>query len=284
MIKRILVALDPDDDTPVATNYAIRLAKRFDASLTGLAVIDTGNIPTNIGVGGFGAEYYGQEVKENLSAETREIADNLIREFHRMVEKAGVNLRTIKREGTSWRQIIDEMKYHDLLVVGRDSRFFYNEPYRNTDTLAQVVRGGVAPALVVTDEYRDIEKVLIAFDGSNPSARSLKSFVHLLPYGKDIDIDLLYVCEKSKKQELELASSILGKASTYLRDHNFNYINQTILEKGTAADEILKYQEEKNPDLVLLGAHSVSALRRAAFGSTTHELITKSKGPLFLSP
>ena len=40
MVKRIVVALDPNGDKPVATKYAIRLAKRFDASMTGLAVVD----------------------------------------------------------------------------------------------------------------------------------------------------------------------------------------------------------------------------------------------------
>ena len=41
MIKKILVALDLDTDTPVATRYALDIAERYGASLTGLAVVDT---------------------------------------------------------------------------------------------------------------------------------------------------------------------------------------------------------------------------------------------------
>ncbi|MGK7369306.1 MAG: hypothetical protein ACNS64_03755 [Candidatus Halalkalibacterium sp. M3_1C_030] len=44
MINRILVALDLDLDTPLANRYAIKLAKKFDASVSGLAVVDTVDI------------------------------------------------------------------------------------------------------------------------------------------------------------------------------------------------------------------------------------------------
>lgn len=284
MIKRILVALDPDEDTPVATRYAIRLAKRFDASLTGLAVVDISNLHSVIGVGGYGTEIYGRHIWTEMADETRQIAEKLLESFKKSVEKAGVRHRDIKKTGASYDLIIEEMKYHDLLIVGRDSRFFYNEPTKDTETLAKVVKGGVAPTLVVTDEYREIEKIMIAFDGSSPAARSLKSFVHLLPYGKDIEIELLNISDGESSEQMDKSATILKQAESYLKEHNFNYITKVVLEKGNAGERLLDRQIEKNPDLILLGAHSVSALRRATFGSTTHHMITKSNGPLFLSP
>lgn len=284
MIKRIIVALDPDQDTPVATRYAIRLAKRFDASVTGLAVVDIENIQTVIGVGGFGAELSGLTIWNEMAEETREEAERLLDSFGKAVDKAGVRHRDIRKEGVSDDLIIEEMKYHDLLIVGRDSRFFYNEPERDTQTLAKVVKGGVSPTLVVTDEYRDVEKILIAFDGSAPAARSLKGFVHLLPYGKDLEIELVNIAEGESSEQMEQSAAILNQAENYLKEHNFSYITKVVLEKGNPAEQILERQKMNNPDLVVLGAHAVSAIRRATFGSTTHEMITKTAGPLFLSP
>ncbi|MEX0769863.1 MAG: universal stress protein [Balneolaceae bacterium] len=285
MIKRILVALDPDDDTPVATQYAIQLARKFDASLTGLAVVDTSNILTDIGTGGgVGAYYYSVDLWEELAEETRQVAVELLESFRQSCEKAGIRYRDIRKEGASEERIIEEMKYHDLLVVGRDSHFFYNQPTRDTQTLARIVKNGVAPTLVVTDEYRNVEKILIAFDGSSPASRTLKGFVQLLPYGKDLDIELVFVSESDEKEEVEKSSFILHLAEEYLKSHNFHYIVKTVLETGQPATRILERQKKSNPDLVLLGAHSVSAIRRIAFGSVTHELIAKTKGSLFLSP
>jgi nucleotide-binding universal stress UspA family protein len=284
MIKRILVALDPDEDTPVATQFAIRLAKRFDASLTGLAVVDISNIHSMIGVGGYGTEIYGRQIWTEMADETRRVAEKLLNSFKHAVEIAGVRHRDIKKQGASYDLIIEEMKYHDLLIVGRDSRFFYNEPDRDTDTLARVVKNGVAPTLVVTNEYRNVEKVTIAFDGSAPASRSLKSFVHLLPYGKDIELDLIYIADGESSEEMDKAMAILKNAEDYLKEHNFKYTLKQVLEKGNAGERLLEHQKKNNPDLTILGAHSVSAVRRAAFGSTTHHMITLSEGPLFLSP
>lgn len=284
MIKRILVALDPDGDTPVATRFAIRLAKRFDASVTGLAIVDTRNIDSAIAVGGYGTEALGNVVWSEMAEETQVIADKLLTNFKHEVEKAGVRHRDIKKQGASFELIIEEMKYHDLLIVGRDSHFFYNRPEEDTGTLAKVVKNGNAPALIVTEEYRDVEHVMIAFDGSGPAARTLKGFVHLLPYGKDIEIEMVIIAEGNSMEDMDRASTILNQAETYLKEHGFYYISKSVLEKGKPGERILNMQLEKKPDLLLIGAHSVSAVQRAAFGSTTHYMISNSRGPLFLSP
>lgn len=284
MLKRILVALDPDEDTPVATRFAIRLAQRFNASLTGLAVVDISNIQSTIGLGGYGTEMYGRQLWVEMADDTRKVAEKLLNNFKHSVEKAGVRHRDIKKQGTSYEMIIEEMKYHDLLIVGRDSHFFYNQPDKETQTLARVVKGGYSPVLVVTDVYRDVENVMVAFDGSGPAARTLKAFVHLLPYGKDLEIELVIVAESNAIEEMDRASLTLKYAEEYLKEHGFSYLNKSVLEKGDPGERILERQVLKNPDMVLLGAHSVSAIQRAAFGSATHHMITGSEGPLFLAP
>jgi len=284
MIKRILVALDPDGDTPIATRFAIRLAKKFDASVTGLAVVDTSNLQFAMGVGGYGTERTGETIWAELADETRKVAEELLNTFKSTVEKAGIRHRDVKMHGASTELIIEEMKYHDLLIVGKDSHFFYNQPERDSGTLAKVVKNGHAPTLIVTDEYRDVERIMIAFDGSGPATRTLKGFVHLLPYGKDLEIELIIVPDDHSIQEMDRASTVLSQAERYLKEHGFSYIFKRVLEKGNIGERIVNLQIERNPDLLLLGAHSVSAVRRAAFGSTTQYMIENSQGPLFLSP
>lgn len=282
MIKRILIALDPDEDTPVATKYAISLAKRNDASVTGLAVVDTSNIyPTSI-IGDPDQTHHARNLWEELTEQSRNIADTLLERFKSNIEKSGVRHTEIKREGASYERIIEGMKYHDILVVGRDSHFFYNEPTQDTKTLAQVVKNGVSPTLIVTHYFEEVNKILIAFDGSRPAARSLKSFAHLKPFGKDVDIELLHVTD-DENSELE-SFSILGYAHDYLIEHGFKSITQNTLVKKKVSQQILEHSNEIKADLIVLGAHAVSAIKRLTFGSTTHELITTTNKPLFLTP
>jgi nucleotide-binding universal stress UspA family protein len=278
MIKRILVALDPDDDTPLATQHAIALAKKYDSILTGLAVVDTSNIyPTGI-TGEIDMTHHARNLWEELSEESRRVAETLLDSFKEAVDKEGVRYTAIKKEGASYDRIIEGMKYHDLLIAGRDSHFFYNEPKRETKTLAKVVKHGVSPALVVTNKYKEFKNVMIAFDGSNASARSLKNFVQLMATGSNtFQIELVHVNE-------EASEHVLDYAEEYLAAHSFTKIKKTHLEGKTPSEEISKYQQEANADLIILGAHAVSAIRRLTFGSTTHDLITKTDTPLLLNP
>lgn len=283
MIKRILVALDPDSDTPVATKYAIRLAKKFDASLTGLALVDIEHIYSSAGGGGIGTIYYAEMLREHMTKANREEATRLLDEFEKAMEKAGLKHFEIMEEGVPFERIIEDMKYHDLLVVGRESHFFYNKPKQETDTLAKVVKHGVAPTLVVSNIYHEVNRVMVAFDGSAAAARTLQSFVHLLPYGRTPVVELVHVPEGRSEEQIEEANLILRLAESYLRVHEFSDVNKHILKKGDSSSKLLEWARESGPDLILLGAHSVSAIKRIAFGSTTHAMITESEIPLFLS-
>ncbi len=283
MIKRILIALDPDEDTPIATQYAISLAKRNNASVTGLAVVDTSNIyPTGI-IGDPDATHHARNLWEELTEESRHVAENLLEKFRERVEKSSIRYTAIKKEGASFDRIIEGMKYHDILIVGRDSHFFYNEPKKETKTLAQVVKNGVSPTLVVTDHFEEVNKVLIAFDGSRPAARSLKSFAHLSPFGKDLEIELLQV-RRDDNEHSYVKETVLDFANDYLLEHNFSNISQKFVDGGKPSEKILDRQKETEADLIVLGAHAVSAIKRMTFGSTTHELITQADTPLFLNP
>lgn len=279
-MKRILIALDPDSDTPVATEYGIALAKTCGATVTGLAVVDTSNIyPTGI-IGKPDPTHYARNLWEQLTEESREVAEDLLNRFEKRVQKAKVPYTSVKKEGANYERIIEGMKYHDLLVIGRDSHFFYNEPKLDTKTLAQVVKNGVCPTLIVNDQFSALNRILIAFDGSSPAARSMKSFTQNLST-PEMDIELLTIQTKANK---DAAADINIFAKEYLNAHGLTKIRPAVLKSNSPAQAILNHQKETETDCTILGAHAVSALKRLAFGSTTHELITKTSSPLFLSP
>jgi len=283
MIKRILVALDSDTDTPIATHYAIGLARRFDAQLTGLAIVDMEDIYASVGTGGIGTIYYAEKLRDFLTEENRTEAKKLLRAFHDTVEKSGVAYTELMEEGVPYERIIEEMKYHDLLIAGRDSHFFYTRPEKETSTLTKVIKKSITPALIVTDGYRDMKRVMVAYDESAASARTLQSFVHLLPYGKDLEVELVNVLDQNTDETRDHARLLLKLATNYLGTHGFEKIQQTILDKGNPGERLLKRLEDTQPDMVILGAHSMSAIKRMTFGSTTYDLIRKSNVPLFVN-
>ncbi len=277
MIKKILLALDSDSDTPVALRYAIEIAQRYDAEITALAVIDLGGIEAESRGGGIGSMYYGEKLRESLTEETRQKAQELIREFEELIAGSGVRHTKVVKEGVPYDRIIEDAKYHDLLVIGREPHFFYSRPKQYTKTLAAVVEDTVSPTLIVGDEYRAINRVLIAYDESHAAAQAMREFLQLQPFGTAVEVDILNVYEEDAS-ESELR---LNLAKEYVSRYGFNV--KAISRQGREArKEIIAYAKEIQADLVVAGAHSRSGLRKLAFGSNIDLLVEQFPAPLFL--
>ncbi|MFY0684461.1 MAG: universal stress protein [Balneola sp.] len=284
MLKRILVALDRDLDTPVATRYAIKLAKTFNASLTGLAVVDLSTIKTVVGGGGIGTIHYAQQLRSKMADESREVAGKLLQNFKELVESSDIEHSKFMHEGVPHDRIIEDSKYHDMLVIGRESHFIYNRPDAETKTLANIVKRGAGPTLMVTDSYRPVNRVVVAHDGSRASSHVLQWFVQLEPFGKDIEIDIVYVCNTEKEEATDKGKLLLHLANNYLKAHGYEKINELLLNgKGGSGKQILNHVTDTNADLVVMGAHSMTGIKKLTFGSVTRELVRKSPVPLFLS-
>ncbi len=281
MIKRILVGLDPDEDTKHATDYAISIAEICNAQVTGLAVVDMAHIASEAAGGGVGSMYYGEMLREQLSEESRKTARSLIHQFERTVSASDVQFADRIEEGVSFKRIIEDMKYHDLLVVGREPHFYYDEPERQTKTLEKVVEKGSCPVLVVDDEENGIEKVLIAYDGSTPAARTMQQFIQQKPFGDSPAIEIVNVHAAGTTEEEE-SDLLLKLAESYCTAHGFEVTTSSVQRSDDTAMRLLKHATEVDADLIVSGAHAVSKISKWMFGSTTQNLLEHTDLPLYL--
>ena len=282
MIKRILVALDPDADTPVATQTAIEIAGRCGATLTGIALIDREAIEEDTAGGGIGSMYFAEKMRERITAETRVKAQTLVRSFGAQVDAAGV-AHTGDRVGEDGlvASLVDEMRTHDLLIAGRESHFYYKDPERRTHTMAKVVETGAGATLLVGHDVPDVRRVLVAYDGSTPSSRTLQKFAHLSPFGTDVDVEIVHV--RAADADARLASDYLtGAARDYLQAHGYTAVHTTGLEGSKPAETILSHAATTDADLIVSGAYAKTGLKRWFLGSSATTLLEKATLPLFL--
>ncbi len=274
MLKRILVALDPDNDTSVALRYATEIARRHDAEVAGAALVHTGYLESG---GGIGSMYYAEKLRDSATEESRTRARQLVEAFETQMRREGVRFTDFIHEGVPNERLIEDMMYYDLLIIGRDPHFVYSRPTKETNTIEHVVYETVSPTFVVREEYRPVERVLIAFDGSRPSARTLHSFAQLKPFGTEIELDLVFVYG----EDHDRSEALLEAAGSYLVAHG--YAPRPVGLSGSEPHrQIVEHAKNMNADLVISGAHSVSKLRRLAFGSTTANLLQESPSLLFL--
>ncbi|GAB1266266.1 universal stress protein [Aurantivibrio infirmus] len=67
-------------------------------------------------------------------------------------------------------------------------------------------------------------------------------------------------------------------------DEQFNQYVEVIVEAGKPADVILKYINDKNADLVIVGSHSPESLTNYNVGSVTNKILQMTKVPVYMVP
>lgn len=264
MIRRILVALDPDTDSKVATQYAIRIARETGARITGLAVVDTKTIESSSRGGGIGSMYYAEKLRENLTQETRAYAQKLITEFERHVEGSGVDHIETVEEGVPFHRIVEDMKVHDLLVMGCDPHFFYGHPKQRTNTIAGVFHNTIGPSLIVPKKLREIKKVIIASNGENSSSRAVHRFVEQAPFGRGLEVDVMYV-QSRDNPDVEFHLQMMKE---YLTDHGFT-TRVTTKDDHNKGQCIIDHAKATDADLIITGSTTSKGLTGYHLSKTT---------------
>ncbi len=116
--------------------------------------------------------------------------------------------------------------------------------------------------------------MLIAFDGSLPSARALQRFAQLA-VPDTTEVTLLMSDPKR-----EAAGYYLDQAEAYLNTHSIHDV-----KKEWTSQNIIKAMEEQYLDsatIVVVGAHSKKGLYDFMVGSLTKYLIKVAKKPMII--
>ncbi|MEM8598456.1 MAG: universal stress protein [Bacteroidota bacterium] len=283
MVRRVLVALDPDHDTPVAIRYAADIVRPCNGVVTGLALVAKDAIDEATAGSGIGAMYYAQKRRDELSVQILERAEELLDEFAAACEGNGVRFkRAHVAMGVPHKQITEHLKYHDLLVAGDESHFYYADPEKRTHALARIAEEGAGAVLIVEKDHRPTERVLVAFDGGKTAARALQKFAQLAPFGTEVTVELVHILGDGGEDARLAARYDLERAAAYLDTYGFGDVEVTMLLGGNVQQTLLDHATQVNADLIVAGAYSRSGIRRLFFGSTAKGLIEHSEVPLFM--
>lgn len=119
MIKKILVAVDGSATSKKAVAEAVALAKKFDAALTLISVVEVENdmAYTELGIV-ISGEYAG--VRETLTKIKEESAQKMLDAIVDSLDCTGVAVSKIVRIGSAHPEIVDTAREgeHDLIVMG----------------------------------------------------------------------------------------------------------------------------------------------------------------------
>ena len=277
MIGRILLGIGGTPFTNVAIQRAVELCKIHEAQLTAVTVVDEERL-CRVGPVPAGAGSAAVELREHRMAVTRERIEEAVECLKASCGESGVQVIVHREQGKPFELMVDHARYHDLSVFGLRSMFEYDvvgdSDGKPADVLSRMVLGGVRPIVAVSERFRAIRRVLIAYGGSVRAAETMKQFIRLNPW-PDASLRLL-----SCGSDMPDADRLLSDASIYCRQHGLE--PELKHRSGSPGSEILTDAAEWDADLIVLGTSRSSVFSRAVFGTTALHVIRNADRPLFL--
>ncbi|MDP2153013.1 MAG: universal stress protein [Methylotenera sp.] len=281
--NKVLACLDQSHFADYVTDYATWAARRMDAPLELLHIIDrhpevaTDN--DHSGAIGINAE---QNLLTKLSDQdelrikaARESGRVFLNSQRERAVQGGVQATDVRqRYGELEETLVEQQEGVRLIVLGRrgeSAEVTQRDLGRNVE---RVVRALQKPILTITENFKEPKRVLIAFDGGVVTRRGVE-MVAASPLFKGLPIHLLMSGKQRKDatKDLEWAQATLTSAG-------FETVATMIL--GDAEHIIAKYIAEHTIDMLIMGGYSHSPLRTMLFGSKTSDLLRSAKIPTLL--
>ena len=274
MIKRVLVGLAGTPYTPVAIQRAITIAQANSAEVTGVTVLDLSHVRRLAHVQSSWTRADDARGQRLAIIESR--INESICEFEEACERAKVPYQLIEEKGNPFSKLVDLARYHDLIVFGLRSIFEWEfQSGSPQELLIHLIGAGVRPIIAVSEKYRPISRVMIAYSGSMESAKAMKRFVqmNLWPEAR-----LKIITFNPSDDE---AYKLLHAAEGYCRAHGYHVEYQP--NPGQAKDLLLAAATLWQADMIVMGNSARSVWVRRILGDTLLDVLNQAEIPLFLA-
>jgi nucleotide-binding universal stress UspA family protein len=269
------VALDATPASSQAQQLAIEMAKRLDCQITGLAVLDRDHItqPTAVGIGGMAYKQHRDQVKLE---EAKAFLQRLEKGFQQSCEGLGATWRLIEAEGVPHRLLEQESGRHDLLVIGKDTDFHFDEDPSTASTVQRLLRDNPRPLLVCPERASNEGAILATYDGSVRASRALHMLV-LLEFARGRRVHVLSVAA-----DRQVAEARARYPTELLAMHGYQATAHGIGSHADPAEIVLAEADAVGATLIAMGASGHSPLHEFFLGSTTQRLLNSCPCVLFV--
>ncbi|MBI4556528.1 MAG: universal stress protein [Candidatus Hydrogenedentes bacterium] len=275
VIKHILVPTDGSSAAMIGVQYAAAAAKRYNATLHGLHVIDIKllegpflrDISASLGTAPY-VNYQG-----NISLILEERGKTALDSFKKTCSELEVTHEASLVTGIVIRSILEKSELADLIVMGRGGEHTEWLEGLVGSTTEAVVRRSTRPVLVTATPVPGGDRFMIAYDGSQHARNALQVAASV---SVDWQAGLEVLCVGEKKAETHL-----DEARAYLEAHDVvvNYV----LRSGDPSEAIVAYAKECKADLLVMGAYGHTKVRELVVGSTTAYAMNRAPCPLLLA-
>lgn len=276
-MKKIIAAIDGLKYSESVTEYAISLAKQSISHLVGVFLEDF----TYHSYRAFevvGDDRASVETKEFLEAQDKEAREESITHFRKNCQEAGINYSIHHDRSIAMRELLHESIYADLLVIDSKETLTHYDENIPTRFIRDLLSEVQCPVLVVPQEFRPIEKLVLLYDGEPSSVYAIRTFSYVLPTLKQLDTEVISV--KDDNETGHVPDNRLMKE--FMKRH-YPKAEYTVLNGGPEEEIVIHLEEQETNPLIVLGSYRRGMVSRWFRRSMADTLMEELSAPLFVT-
>ncbi|MFN2411098.1 MAG: universal stress protein [Halomonas sp.] len=284
MSDQVLAAIDGSQFSESVCDYAAWASQALNAPLVFVHVVDNHpQTPEDANLSGslrLGAREKLMEELSNLDEQRAKVnreQGKLMLEAAkaRAIEDGIAEPDTRQRNGTLVETLVELEKDVRLLVMGKRGETADQASGHLGSNLERVVREIHRPILMVPrGGFKPPEKVMMAFDGSKTARKGIEMLAKS-PLFNGIACHVVIVGADTGEH-----SSQLEWALTTLREAGHEA--EGAIRAGEVEATLHSYATDNDIDMMIMGAYGHSRIRHLLVGSTTTDMLRKSKIPVLI--
>lgn len=277
-MKNLLICTDGSNYSQECCRYGAWLAKQARAHVEVLYVTDlrqfevpvVADLSGSLGIQPFeGMVTHLQEVEEQKAEFVKNSALSIF-------EAVGLSDRVQFHHETGL--LVDAIDAYaaraDLVLLGKRGENVNFATEHLGSMLERVVRSASKPCLVTPRQFRPIDHVAVAYDGS-PSCKKALEFMSKVELFTAFNLQVIVVNEGRHEDE---AAELLAEAELML--NRFSLYPACQVLNGVAETAIADYVKQTKVDLLVAGAYGHTRIRELLIGSTTTALLRNCHVPV----
>lgn len=274
-MNNILVPTDFSKEAQYALDFAIQWAKKANASITLLHVLELPSSSFSI----MGEAYSSNDDFDNVfTTKLIEKTKATLQEWEDQATSAGVKTSSHLKLGNIFKHIYNKITENgfDLIIMGSTGASGLQEILIGSNT-EKVIRHSEVPVITIKEptDLTTIKNMVYATDfGHNQSVKLAKYIQELL----GINVHLLKVYNTNRwSYTSESAKSELQR---FAKDEEFENFTINVIDSPFVEDGILEFSQKVDADLIFMGTHGYTGVPHLLWGSRAESVANHSKKPV----